>query len=99
MEVIPRVRGRAIAVGIAPLALLVVVRVAVVPNGRLAAEVLRGLVAVRAGVTGGVGVPAAVVPVAAVLAACGGELVAVVGWWVVEAPEAGVVFVLVARHL
>ena len=81
------------------MALLVVVRVAVVPSGRLAAEILRGLVAVRAGVAGGVGVPAAVVSVTAVLAVWGGELVAIVGWWVVEAAEARVVVVLVARHL
>ena len=81
------------------MALLVVVRVAVVPSGRLAAEVPRGLVMVRAWVTGGVGVSAAVVPVAAVLAACGGELVSVVRWWIVEAPEAVVVFVVIARHL
>ena len=49
MEVIPRVRGRAIAVGEAPLALLMV-RVAIVSGGRRAAVVLWRLVAVRAGV-------------------------------------------------
>ena len=81
------------------MALLVVVRVAVVPSGRLAAEIPRGLVAVRAGVTGGVGVSAAVIPVAAVLAASGGELVSVIRRWVVEAPDAVVVVVVIAGHL